>query len=388
MRLILFYSLRNLLTRKTTTLLTAAGMALVVFVFAAVIMLAEGLERTLEETGSRSNAVVLRQSSETEVQSSIERGEAAIVETSPEIALGPGGERLAAKELVVLITLPRMADGTLANVVVRGVSPASIALRDQVRLRSGRLPSQGSTEIIVGASVAAGFRGVGQGQSLTFAGRSWEIVGVFEAGNTAFSSEVWGDVHQFMQSFRRSAFSSVLVRLEDPVRFEQFMSRIEDNPMLPLEALREREYYRKQSEMLATFLRILGVSLTVIFSVGAIVGAMITMYAAVSNRTGEIGTLRALGFGRRAVLAAFLLESLVLGAIGGGAGLLVAALLQFFSVSTTNFQTFAELSFRFTLTAETAMEAMAFALIMGIAGGLPPAVRASRMKIVDALRDA
>jgi putative ABC transport system permease protein len=388
MRLILFYSLRNLLTRKTTTLLTAAGMALVVFVFAAVIMLAEGLERTLEETGSRSNAVVLRQSSETEVQSGIERGEAAIVETSPEIALGSGGERLAAKELVVLITLPRMTDGTLANVVVRGVSPASLAMRDQVRLKSGRFPAQGSTEIIVGASVATGFRGVGQGQALTFAGRSWEIVGVFDAGNTAFSSEVWGDVHQFMQAFRRSAYSSVLVRLEDPARFEQFMRRIEDNPMLPLEAHREREYYRKQSEMLATFLRILGVSLTVIFSVGAIVGAMITMYAAVSNRTGEIGTLRALGFGRRAVLVAFLLESLVLGAIGGGAGLLVAALLQFFSVSTTNFQTFAELSFRFTLTAETVMEAMAFALIMGIVGGLPPAIRASRMKIVDALRDA
>jgi putative ABC transport system permease protein len=180
----------------------------------------------------------------------------------------------------------------------------------------------------------------------------------------------------------------VLVRLEDPALFEQFRSRIENNPMLRLEALREREYYRKQSEMLATFLRILGVSLTAIFSVGAIVGAMITMYAAVSNRTGEIGTLRALGFGRRIVLFAFLLESLVLGTLGGGAGLLIAALLQFFSISTTNFQTFAELSFRFTLSAHTAIEAMGFALIMGIVGGFPPALRASRMKIVEALRDS
>jgi putative ABC transport system permease protein len=388
MRLILFYSLRNLLTRKTTTLLTAMGMALVVFVFAAVIMLAEGLERTLEETGSHSNAVLLRQSAETEVQSSIERGEAAIVETSPEIALGQGGERLSAKELIVLITLPRRTDGTLANVVVRGISPTSLALRDQVRLKTGRLPKPGSTEIIVGTSVASGFRDAGHGQKLSFAGRSWEIVGVFDAGNTAFSSEVWGDVHQFMQAFRRSVYSSVLVRLEEPALFEQFRSRIENNPMLRLEALREREYYRKQSEMLATFLRILGVSLTAIFSVGAIVGAMITMYAAVSNRTGEIGTLRALGFGRRIVLFAFLLESLVLGTLGGGAGLLIAALLQFFSISTTNFQTFAELSFRFTLSAHTAIEAMGFALIMGIVGGFPPALRASRMKIVEALRDS
>jgi len=385
--LLVFYSLRNLLARRLTTLLTAAGMGLVVFVFAAIIMLAEGLQQTLVDTGSFENALVIRRSAETEVQSGVERDQAAIVESQPEVALGPDGRPLLAKELVVLIALPKRGVETRTNVVIRGIAPASLALRPQVRLVAGRLPQPGSSEVAVGQSVAQRFAGVALGGALSFANRRWSIVGVFDAGKTGYSSEIWGDADQFMSAFRRPVYSSVLFRLRDPGQFEAFKRRVENDPRLTLEAYREPEYYRKQSEMMATFLRILGLSLTLIFSVGAVVGAMITMYATVANRTAEIGTLRALGFQRSRILLAFLLEALLLGLLGGILGLLGASLLQWVSVSTTNFQTFSELAFRFTLTLQIALQALAFALIMGFFGGILPALRAARMKLVEALRE-
>jgi putative ABC transport system permease protein len=387
MELLFFYSLRNLLTRRLTTLLTAAGMGLVVFVFAAIIMLAEGLQKTLVDTGSFENALVIRRSSETEVQSGVDRDQAAIVESQPEVALDAKGEPLLTKELVVLIALPKRGSDSRSNVVIRGVSQASLALRPQVRLMSGRLPRSGSTEIMVGQSIAQRFQNVVLGGSLSFATRNWTIVGIFDAGKTGFGSEVWGDVNQLMQAFRRPVYSSILFRLRDPRQFEVFQRRVESDPRLTLEAHLEPEYYRKQSEMLATFLRILGLSLTLIFSFGAVVGAMITMYAAVANRTAEIGTLRALGFQRSNILLAFLLESLILGLLGGTLGLFCASLLQWISVSTTNFQTFAELAFGFVLTPRIALQALAFSLIMGFLGGILPAFRAARMNLVDALRE-
>lgn len=387
MELLVFYSLRNLLARRLTTLLTAAGMGLVVFVFAAIIMLAEGLQQTLVDTGSFENALVIRRSAETEVQSGVERDQAAIVESQPEVALGADGRPLLARELVVLIALPKRGVATRTNVVIRGIGPASLALRPQVRLVAGRLPQPGSSEVAVGQSVAQRFAGVELGGALSFANRRWSIVGVFDAGKTGYSSEIWGDADQFLQAFRRPVYSSVLFRLRDPARFEAFKHRVENDPRLTLEAFREPEYYRKQSEMMATFLRILGLSLTLIFSVGAVVGAMITMYAAVANRTAEIGTLRALGFQRSRILLAFLMEALLLGLLSGILGLVGASLLQWVSVSTTNFQTFSELAFRFTLTSRIALQALAFALIMGFLGGVLPALRAARMKLVEALRE-
>jgi ABC-type lipoprotein release transport system permease subunit len=385
--LLLAYSLRNLLARRATALITAGGMALVVFVFAATVMLAEGLERTLVDTGSHQNAIVIRRSSETEVQSGVEREQAAIVESQPEVAFGDRGERLVAKELVVLVVMPKRSTGSRTNVVIRGVGATSFALRPQIRVTVGRLPRPGSGEVMVGEAVARGFRGAALGDSLRFAGRVWPIVGVFAAGNTGFASEVWGDVDQLMQAFRRPVFSSVVLRLGDPGALPALKSRTEGDPRLTLEVWREPEYYRKQSEMLATFLRYLGVSLSAIFSVGAVVGAMITMHAAVASRTAEIGTLRALGFGRPAVLAAFLVESAALGLVGGLLGVATASVLQWVRVSTTNFQTFAELAFQFTLSPAVAIEALAFAVAMGLAGGLLPAVRAARLGVVDALRE-
>ena len=387
MQLLFYYSFRNLLTRWVTTLLTALGMALVVFVFAAILMLAEGLQQTLVDTGSFDNVMVIRRSSESEVQSGVERLEAAIVETQPEVALGQDGHPLLAKELVVLITLQKKDSGSRANVVIRGISPYSLALRPQVRMVAGRLPRPGSAEIMVGQSLAKRFHNVGLAKSLFFATRSWTVVGIFDAGDTGFSSEIWGDVDQLMQAFRRPVYSSVLFKLRDSTGFQAVKKGLESDPRLTVEALRETEYYRKQSEVLATFLRILGLSLTVIFSLGAVVGAMITMYSAVANRTAEIGTLRALGFKRSNILLAFLLESLILSLLGGGAGLLCVSLLQLVSVSTTNFQTFSELAFSFSLSADIVVKALAFSLIMGFAGGILPAFRAARMNIVESLRE-
>jgi putative ABC transport system permease protein len=386
MRIPFSYSVRNLWTRRLTTILTASGMALVVFVFSAILMLAQGLEKTLVETGSYDNVVVLQRSSGSEVQSGVERKQAAIVETSPEAAMGADGAPLLVKELVVLIVLPKRGSDHGSNVTIRGTNEQSLRLRPQVKLVEGRFPRTGSTEIMVGNGVVKRFQGTTVGSMLRFAMRDWMIVGIFDAGTTGFSSELWGDVDQLMQAFRRPVYSSIIFKLRDASQFPAVKSRIEGDPRLTMEAKRETRYYADQSEMMAKFLRILGLSLTSIFSLGAMIGAMITMYAAVATRTAEIGTMRALGFQRRSILWAFLVESLLLGLFGGLTGLFLASFMQFFTFSTVNFQTFAELAFSFTLNAGIAAQALVFALVMGFVGGVLPAFRASRMNIVEALR--
>ena len=380
------YSFRNLWTRRLTTVFTASGMALVVFVFASILMLSEGLKKTLVETGSRNNVVVIRKAAVSEVQSGIDRFPASIVETQPEIATGPDGQRLLAKELVVLINLQKRGSTKPGQVVIRGTTQNSFILRPQVKLVRGRLPRPGSSELIAGMSIAKRFQKAGIGETLRFSMRDWNVVGVFDAGNTGFSSEIWGDVDQLMQAFRRPVYSSILFQLRDPSALEKVKARIENDPRLTLEAKRETKYYADQSEMMAKFLRILGMSLTVIFSFGAIIGAMITMYASVANRTAEIGTLRSLGFQRRNILYSFIIEAMLLGLTGGCIGLFFASFLQLFTISTLNFQTFSELAFSFTLTFEIAYKSLLFSLIMGLVGGVLPAVRAARMSIVEALR--
>jgi ABC-type antimicrobial peptide transport system permease subunit len=248
------------------------------------------------------------------------------------------------------------------------------------------MPKPGSSEIVAGRSIAVRFKGGGIGEMLRFGTRDWRVVGIFDAGNTGFSSEIWGDGDQFMQAFRRPVYSSILFRMRDPSQFEVLKKRMESDPRLTVEAKRENRYYAEQSEMMAKFLRILGMSLTIIFSLGAIIGAMITMYAAVSTRTGEIGTLRALGFQRSSILLAFLIESLFLGWIGGCFGLFFASFLQLLTISTMNFQTFSELAFSFALTPDIIWKGLGFSLVMGFIGGVLPAVRASRMNIVESLR--
>ncbi|MBL8416017.1 MAG: ABC transporter permease [Propionivibrio sp.] len=384
------YSLRNLWTRKMTTVLTAGGMALVVFVFAAVLMLDEGLRKTLVDTGSPDNVVVTRRASGTEVQSGIERAPAAIVESLPQVALGAGGERQMSKEMVVLISLnKRQSAGGAekpANVIIRGVSPMGRMLRPQVNIVKGRMFRAGSNEIVAGQAIAERFVNAGLGESLRFAGREWVVVGIFDAARSGFDSEIWGDVDQLMAAFRRPVYSSLIFRLNDSGQFSAVQAAIEGDQRLTLEAKRETQFYADQSEALSTFIRILGLSLSVIFSIGAVIGAMITMYAAVASRTSEIGTLRALGFRKRSILTAFLLESLFLSLLGGLIGLFLASFMQLFTISTMNWQSFSELAFSFTLNAEIVAKSLAFALLMGLIGGFLPATRAARMNIVDALR--
>lgn len=386
MHIPLSYSWRNLITRRLTTGLTAGGMALVVFVFAAIMMLSAGLEKTLVETGSEENVIVTRKGAGAEMQSGIERPAAAIVETLPEIMTASDGRSLVAKELVVLIGLAKRGSDKPSNVVIRGVSDRSLLMRPQLRLLEGRMPRPGSAEVMAGNSIAKRFKGGGLGETVRFGMRDWTVVGVFDAGATGFSSEIWGDVDQLMQAFRRPAYSSVTFRLRDSGSFSQVKERLESDPRLTLEARRETKYYRDQSEAMATFIRILGITLTVIFSLGAMIGALITMYAAVANRVGEIGTLRALGFQRSSILLAFLAESLLLGLTGGVAGLLGASCMQLVTISTMNWQTFSELAFSFSLTPGIIGSSLLFALLMGLIGGLLPALRASRLKIVDSLR--
>ena len=256
-----------------------------------------------------------------------------------------------------------------------------------MKLIEGRLPTFGLSEVIAGRSIAERFKGGGLGETLRFGMRDWRIVGIFDAGNTGFNSEIWGDADQLMQAFHRtSAYSIVIFKLSDPSKFNRAKETIENDPRLSLEAKRENQYYEEQSERMAQFLRILGTTLTIIFSLGAILGAMITMYSAVATRTREIGTLRALGFNRTSILGAFVIEALFLGLIGGCLGLFFASFLQFFTISTLNFQTFSELAFSFTLTFDIIMKGLLFSIVMGFIGGVLPAIRASRMNIVESLR--
>jgi len=386
MKVPISYSYRNLLTRKLTTILTVSGMGLVVFVFSAVLMLAEGLEKTLVQSGSFDNVVVIRKAAESEVQSGIDKLQADIVEMLPQISVDSDGERFFAKELVVLITLPKKFTDKTSSVTIRGIGTKSMLVRSSVRLVKGRMLRTGTSEIIVGVSVAKRFKDLEIGKTLRFGMRDWNIVGLFDAGNTSFSSEIWADVNLLMQTFRRNVYSSLIFKLRDPYEFEMVKGIIENDPRLTLEAMRETKYYEKQSAVMAKFLRILGISLTSVFSLGAIIGAMITMYSAVANRISEIGTMRALGFTRMNILIAFLIESLFLGLCGGIVGLFFASFLQLYTVSTLNFQTFSELAFTFSLNLKTILLGMGFSLVMGFLGGLFPAYRASRMNIVDALR--
>jgi putative ABC transport system permease protein len=380
------YSFRNLWTRRLTTVLTALGMALVVFVFAAILMLAEGLRKTLVETGSYDNVIVIRKGSNSEVSSAVDRYQGSVLETLPEIAIGAEGERLLAKEMVVLITLPKRVTNTTSNVVIRGIGANSLLLRPQAKLIEGRMPKFGISEVIAGRSIAERFKGGGMGETLHFGMRDWRIVGIFDAGNSGFSSEIWGDADQLMQAFRRISYSVVIFKLSDPSQFERVKERVENDPRLLLEAKRENRYYEEQSERMARFLRILGTTLTIIFSLGAIIGAMITMYSAVATRTREIGTMRALGFKSGSILGAFVVEALFLGLIGGCLGLFFASFLQLFTISTLNFQTFSELAFSFTLTPDIVWKGLGFSLVMGLVGGVLPAIQASRMNIVESLR--
>lgn len=383
----LSYTWRSLWTRRITTGLTLVGIALVVFVFASILMLATGIERTLVTSGDPQNIIILRRSANSELVSQIAREEASILKTHPQVALGPDGKPVASTETVVIINLAKIGSNDMGNILVRGVSPEAFALRPQVRLTEGRMFSFGSDEVIVGSNVAERFQGTDIGSRIRVGEDSWTIVGVFEAGGTAFDSEVWADVEQLMPSLGRPVFSSVTMRLNAEGDYQAIKDAITADPRTQTSDVKhEQQYYREQSETMANFIRILGMVVTIIFAFGAVIGAVITMYAAVANRTVEIGTLRALGFRRGSILNAFLIESILLSLLGGLGGLVLASLTSFIQISTTNFGSFSELAFGFTLSPQVILYSLGFAVLMGIAGGFFPSVRAARMSILNALR--
>ncbi|MEW5993009.1 MAG: ABC transporter permease [Candidatus Zixiibacteriota bacterium] len=386
MGLLLAYSFRNIFTRKLTSILTIVGIALVVFVFAAIFMLANGLYQTLVDTGYDENVIVIRKASQTEVQSIIYRDMANVIKADQAIQRIDDGACLFTNAILVLITQPKRGSEETSNVPVRGVAEKSISLRPDFKLIEGRMWRPGTSEIIAGAKAAKGFQGCGLGETVRFGMRDWTVVGVFELDNSGFESELWGDVEQLMDAFHRPVYSSLTFRLESPSEFTVVKERLENDPRLAVEVQREKEYYAEQSEFTATFLKGVGIGVCFFLALGAVFGAMITMYASVANRTVEIGTLRALGFRRRTVLRAFLVESVLIALIGGAIGILVAYFLRYVEISTTNWNTFAELAFSFEMSPSIAISAMVFAILMGIAGGFFPAVRAASLRIINALR--
>jgi putative ABC transport system permease protein len=386
MPLLISYSYKNILARKLTSLLTVFGIGLVVFVFCAVLMLSNGLGETLVATGEDENAIVIRKASQTEVQSIIYRDVANAIKADEAIKKDADGTPIVTSEILVLINQPKRSSGEPSNVPVRGVTNLSIRIRPAFELTEGRMWHPGTSEIIAGVKVAESFQGCGIGETVRFGMRDWTVVGAFETGGSGFESELWGDVDQLMDAFGRPVFSSLTMQLSSTEEFDVFKARLEGDPRYSAEVMREKEYYEEQSRFTTIFINAMGVTISIVFSLGAIVGAMITMYAAVANRTTEIGTLRALGFGRRSVLFAFLVESLLIALIGGAIGVLAAACLRFVEVSTTNWNTFAELAFSFEISSQIVIYAFIFAVIMGLVGGFLPAVRAARFRIVNALR--
>lgn len=387
MQIPLKYILRSSVSRRLTTVITILGVALVVFVFSAVLMMANGVQKTLRSTGSDDNLIVVRKAALSEIMSIIDREAAGIMVNLPQVMRFPDGTPMSSKEVVVIINLNKLGSAGISNVTVRGVEEAAFQLRPQVRIVEGRTFRWGSREVIAGAGITHRFAGAQIGEKVKFGGDFWTVVGIFDSEGSGFDSELWGDLDQIADAFKRSSLSTVTLRLKNPDDFSEVASAFEsDNRLQYFVPKREKRFFEEQSEMMAKFIRILGIFITVIFSTGATIGAMITMYGAVANRTVEIGTLRALGFFRRSILLAFLIESLALSLCGGLLGLGIASLLQFFTISTLNFGSFSELAFSFAISPGIVAISLGFSLLMGLIGGFLPAIGAARLNIVQALR--
>jgi ABC-type antimicrobial peptide transport system permease subunit len=387
MKLPIRYITKNFTTRRLTTAITVTGIALVVFVFSAVLMMAYGVEKTLVATGSDDNVTITRKAATGEISSIIGGDEQNVIRTLPYIAKAPDGSQIFSAEPVVIINLEKTGNG-LSNVIVRGVSRQVLSLRQNARISEGRMFNAGAREIVVGESIKKNFKGTKIGDMVALAGDKWKVVGILSTGGSGFDSEIWGDSFQLLNAFNRgNSVSSFTLKLDRPENFENFKRIMSSEKRLQqYEAKTEKQFFEESSKTLSLFIRILGIFITVIFSIGATIGAMITMYAAVANRTVEVGTLRSLGFGRRVILIVFLLESMTIAAAGGLIGLFLASFLQFFSISTLNFGSFSELSFSFALSPSIVISSLIFAGVMGFFGGFLPSFRAARMNIVDALR--
>jgi putative ABC transport system permease protein len=382
------YNLRNLAVRKTTTVATAFGLGLVVFVFASVLMLANSIERTLGRSGRPDVAIVLRKGSEAEIASGIEEQQIGLILTNADVTKRPDGKPDGVGEVASVIVLDKLGTEGVSNVQVRGVPDDVLAFRPTVKIVEGRPAQPGSDEVIVGQAVHGRFKGLTLGGTFELRkNRPMKVVGVFTDGGSSFESEVWGDVHTVRAAFgREGSVSSVRARLLSPSKFDGFKASIEQNPQLGLEVQRETDYYEKQSEGMSIFISALGISIAFLFSLGAMIGAMITMYGSIANRQREIGTLRALGFSKLSILTSFLLESICLALLGGGVGALASLAMGFVRFSMVNFASFSEVVFTFEPTPGILIGSLIVAVVMGLFGGFLPAVQAARMSPIKAMR--
>jgi putative ABC transport system permease protein len=384
----IIYNVRSVRARWTSTVVAVLGIAGTVGVFVAMLSLARGFQATLVASGSTSNAIVRRAGATSEMDSGITLEQVRVIEDAPGVARAGAGP-LVSPEVVVVAAFPLKGRGTDGNAQVRGVSARALAVRPSVKVIAGRPFEPGLSELLVGRNVANSYVGLELGKTVRFGGGTWTVVGVFDAGGSAFDSELWGDANVLKQVFQRpqNLFQSVTARLTSPEALTAFKDALTADPRLTVQVDREVEYYAKQSRQLTTLITVLGSLVALVMGVGAVFGALNTMYSAVAERAREIATLRALGFGSGSVVASFVVEALGIALAGGLLGCLAVLPLNGLTTGTINWQTFSHLAFAFRITPLLLMWGLLFALLMGLVGGLPPAVRAARAPIVLALRE-
>jgi len=381
----LSYNVRNVFVRWRATVATVLGVALVVAVYVLVQSLAVGLEKSSRNTGDPRNVMIVRKGSTAESSSQITRVQFKLIEYMPEIARGGQDRPLVSADTVVLVDLPRRAGHGEAHVLFRGVSPMGIELRPQVKLAAGRWFTPGKREVVVSGRLAERFANFGLGDTFKTGNKQLTVVGWLDGGNSAFDSEAWMDADEARAVFDRELYSSVLVRVAGDAAAKALIDRIEADKRLPLRADREVKYYSAQT-MTALPIKVLGKFLAIAMSIGAVFAAMNTMYASVGARTREIGTLRVLGYRRRAILASFLIEGAFLALIGGVIGCLLSLPMHGYSTATISFETFSESVFQFRITPWLAIKGLIFSVLVGVAGSLFPALRASRLPVIIALK--
>ncbi len=382
------YNLRSLRVRWASTVVAVLGIAGTVGVFVAMLSLARGFQATLVASGSPQNAIVRRAGATGEMESLVTLDQVRVIEDAPGVVRGNAGP-LVSPEVVVIAAFPLKRSGTDANVQVRGVSPKVLAVRDGVRIIAGRFFQPGMNELVVGRNVVQSYAGFALGGPVRFGGGTWTVVGVFDAGGSAFDSELWCDAHVLNQVYLRpqNVFQSVTARLTSPDALAGFKDALTSDPRVTVQADREVEYYEKQSRQLTTLIVVLGTIIALVMGIGAVCGALNTMYSAVAERSREIATMRALGFGVGSVVLSFVFESLCNAGLGGLLGCAAELPLNGLTTGTMNWQTFSHLAFAFRVTPLLLLLGLLFALLMGLAGGIPPAVRAARQRIAVALRE-
>ncbi|HSY59374.1 MAG TPA: ABC transporter permease [Terriglobales bacterium] len=382
------YNLRSVRARWVSAIVAVLGIAGTVGVFIAMLSLARGFKATVVGSGSAENALIRRAGSTGEIDGSIPLEQVRVIQDAPGIARD-GDQPLVSPEVVVIAAFPLKATGTDANVQVRGVSPNALKVRKNIRMVEGRFFQPGLNELIVGKNVPSTYAGLNLGDTIRFGGGNWNVVGIFDAGGSAFDSEVWCDARVLSQVYKRpeNIFSSITVRLTSPAALSQLKDALTADPRMQVQVDREIDYYEKQSRGLTTLITVLGTLVAGVMGIGAIFGALNTMYSAVSERSREIATMRAIGFGAAAIIFSFIFEALFISLIGGLVGCAAVLPLNGFTTSTMNMQTFSHLAFAFRVTPLLLAIGIGFALLMGLVGGVPPAIRAARRPVVLALRE-